>query len=90
VADDTWMRQAKELMLLQVYEGRPNHHGKEPHGVEGPTSERKESRKKALNQAALLVEHAEGKAKSSAWRRLRTRLRTANAPSMKCLCVFAS
>jgi hypothetical protein len=62
VASDTWTRQAKEIMLLSVYEGRMTRI-MERHRAElkAMQSERKEAREKALNQAAIFVEHAEGK-----------------------------
>jgi hypothetical protein len=62
VAADTWTRQSKELMLLSVYEGRltriVERHRAE---LKSMQSERKEAREKALNQAAIFVEHAESK-----------------------------
>jgi hypothetical protein len=62
VAADTWTRQAKEIMLLSVYEGRLTRiMEKQRAELKALQSERKEAREKALNQAALFVEHAEGK-----------------------------
>jgi hypothetical protein len=62
VAAGTWSRQAKELMLLSVYEGRLTRiMEKQRAELKAMQSERKEAREKAANQAALLVEHAEGK-----------------------------
>ena len=62
VAADTWTRQAKEIMLLSVYEGRLTRiierHRAELKSLQ---STRKEGREKAANQAVLLVEHAESK-----------------------------
>jgi hypothetical protein len=62
VAAGTWTRQAKEIMLLSVYEGRLTRI-MEKHRAELKSlqSARKEAREKAANQAALLAEHAEGK-----------------------------
>jgi hypothetical protein len=64
VAADTWTRQAKELMLLSVYEGRLTRIMERRRSeLKAMQAERKEAREKALNQAALFVEHAEGKGK---------------------------
>jgi len=62
VAADTWTRQAKEIMLLSVYEGRLTRiMEKQRAELKALQSERKEAREKAANQAAIFVEHAEGK-----------------------------
>jgi hypothetical protein len=62
VAADTWTRQAHQIMLLSVYEGRltriMERHRAELKSLQ---STRKEAREKAANQAAIFVEHAEGK-----------------------------
>jgi hypothetical protein len=62
VASDTWMRQSKEIVLLSVYEGRLSRLI-ERNRAELKTlqADRKEARAKALNQAAIFVEHAENK-----------------------------
>src|SRR5215467_7366591 len=62
VAADTWSRQAKEIMLLSVYEGRLTRiMEKQRTELKAMQSERKEAREKAANQAAIFVEHAESK-----------------------------
>jgi hypothetical protein len=62
VAADTWTRQAHQIMLLSVYEGRLTRI-MEKHRAElkALKAERKEAYEKAANQAAIFVEHAEGK-----------------------------
>jgi hypothetical protein len=62
VAADTWTRQAKEIMLLSVYEGRLTRiMERQRTELKSLQSTRKEAREKAADQAALLVEHAESK-----------------------------
>src|SRR5215475_6466415 len=64
VAADTFTRQAKEIMLLSVYEGRLTRiMEKQRSELKALQSERKEAREKALNQAAIFVEHAQSKGK---------------------------
>jgi hypothetical protein len=62
VAADAFTRQAKEIMLLSVYEGRLTRiMEKQRAELKALQSERKEAREQALNQAGIFVEHAEGK-----------------------------
>jgi hypothetical protein len=64
VAADTFTRQAREIMLLSVYEGRLTRiMEKQRAELKAIQSERKEAREKAANQAAIFVEHAESKGK---------------------------
>jgi hypothetical protein len=62
VASDTWTRQAKEIMLLSVYETRlTSILRKDRAEMKALQASRQEAREKALNQAAIFVERAEGK-----------------------------
>jgi hypothetical protein len=60
VASDTWTKQAKEIMLLSVYEGRlTSILRKDRAELNSLQATRKEAREKAVNQAEIFVEHAE-------------------------------
>jgi hypothetical protein len=62
VASDTWTKQAKEIMLLSVYEGRlTSILRKDRAELNALQATRKEAREKAVNQAEIFVEHAESK-----------------------------
>jgi hypothetical protein len=62
VASETWMRQAKEIMLLSVYETRlASILRKDRAELNALQAARKEAREKAMNQAEIFVEHAESK-----------------------------
>jgi hypothetical protein len=62
VASDTWTKQAKEIMLLSVYEGRlTSILRKDRAELNSLQATRKEAREKAVNQAEIFVEHAESK-----------------------------
>jgi hypothetical protein len=62
VASDTWVGQAKEIMLLSVYEGRlASTLRKDRAELNALQAVRKEAREKAMNQAEIFVEHAESK-----------------------------
>jgi hypothetical protein len=62
IASDTWMRQAKEIMLLSVYETRlTSILRKDRAELKSLQAERQETREKAMNQAEIFVEHAESK-----------------------------
>jgi hypothetical protein len=62
VASDTWMRQSKEIVLLSVYEGRLSRLIERNRAeLKALQTTRKEAREKALNQAAIFVEHSESK-----------------------------
>jgi hypothetical protein len=62
VASNTWTRQAKEIMLLSVYETRlTSILRKDRAELKAIQAERKEAREKAMNQAEIFVEHAESK-----------------------------
>src|SRR5215467_1707278 len=75
VAADTWSRQAKEIMLLSVYEGRLTRiMEKQRAELKALQSERKEAREKALNQAAISSNTPKAKEKST------TRAKTSSPP----------
>ena len=62
VASDTWIRHAKEIHLLSVYEGRlTSILRKDRADLKSLQAERQEAREKAMNQAEIFVEHAESK-----------------------------
>jgi hypothetical protein len=62
VASDTWISHAKEIHLLSVYESRlTSILRKDRAELKSLQAERQEAREKAMNQAAIFVEHAESK-----------------------------
>jgi hypothetical protein len=62
VASDTFTRQAKEILLLSVYEGRlTSILRKDRADLNALQAARKEAREKAMNQAEIFVEHSESK-----------------------------